>query len=124
MADPELAALASQMAVAILVQAALAVGLFAWGRWVARRQRGTWWRWAAWMPLGALVIGVVGVGLSVLLLVQAFGSVAAVDPALRAARLSEGIGRAMIPAAAAPFSWALYVVSIVAFVVGSVPRRR
>jgi protein-S-isoprenylcysteine O-methyltransferase Ste14 len=108
---------------AAAVQALVTLGLHAWGRWVAARQGGRWWRRASWMPLLGLVLALLGIGTTVVLLVQAFGALSGVDAADRASALSDGIARAMVATAAtAPVSALLYLASLIVFTVGSVRR--
>jgi hypothetical protein len=122
MIDSELSALPPLLAAAI-VQALVAAGLHAWARWVARRQQGPWWRRASWLPWIGLTVGVVGVGLTIVFLIQAFGAVADVTPADRAQALSEAIARAMVATAiGAPTSWALSLASVIVSLVGTLRR--
>lgn len=118
--DPvELGPLLSAAAVQVLVT----LGLHAWGRWVAARQGGRWWRRASWMPLLGLGLALLGIAATVILLVQAFGALSGVDAANRASALSDGIARAMVATAAtAPVSSLLYLASLVVFSVGSLRR--
>lgn len=110
----------------VVIQVAIVAALHAWGRWVAARQGGVAWRRAAWMPWVAFALGSIGAVIGVVFLLGAFAAVASVDPADKASRLAGGISNAM--RYSAPFllsSWALYVASVVAFLLGSVrsPRR-
>lgn len=108
---------------AIVVQLAVSLALFAWGRWVARRHGTAGWRRAAWMPLGGLVLAVVGMAVTAVLLVGAFSSIASVDPSRKAAVLAEHISEAMnATALLGGASALLYAASFVAFGVGSLMR--
>jgi hypothetical protein len=115
----------SSIAVGVVVQVVVSLAIYAWARWVARRQGGRGWRIASSMPLVALVLSVTGLAWSVTLLSRAFEATAAVNAADRATYLSEGIAVAMRVAAifALP-SWGLYLGSLVTSFVGSVRRLR
>lgn len=115
----------SSIAVGVVIQLIVSLGMYAWARWVARRHGGRAWRLASWMPLVALVLSVTGLVWSVTLLVRAFEATAAVNAADRATYLSEEISVAMNCAAifALP-SWALYLASLVTSFVGSVRKPR
>src|SRR5579871_760746 len=77
------------------VQAALTLALVAWGRWVARRHGTKGWRYASKMPLAALALMVMQYATTGILIVQAFGHVAAADPSEKARFLADGISEAM-----------------------------
>jgi len=107
------------------VQLLIGLGLFVWARFVARRHRAPWWRHARWLPLVALALMLVGVGLSALLIVRAFSAVAGVDAAMKATLLAQGISEATNTGAFFSLpAWVLYVVSLVSSVVGSLGRPR
>jgi hypothetical protein len=108
---------------AIGFQALVTVGLHFWGRYVARRQGGRWWKRASWMPLVAFVLSAVGVSLTTYFLVRAFRAITNVDPSQKATMLARGISNAMNCTALFAFpSWALFLASIVVFAVGSIKR--
>lgn len=113
------------MAVAAVSQLLVSLALFAWGRWVARRRGGTGWRRAAWMPIAALVLSVVGMVVSTVTLVAAFDAIATADPADKARQLAQHISEAMNATAlfAVP-STLLYAASFVSFAIGSLLRPR
>jgi hypothetical protein len=114
----------AQFLVGAFVQTAISVGLWTWGRSVARRRGGAFWRWFAWAPLVALGLSVVGTALSVWLLIRAFGAVSDGDPTTKATVLARGISEAMnVTAALVLPSWALYLASLIAFLVGTLRRR-
>lgn len=113
------------IAVAAVLQLLFSLGLFAWGRWVARRHGGRGWRRAAWMPLVAVALAIAGMIVSTVALVRAFGAVASVEAADRARVLAENISEAMnVTALFAVPSTLLYGASIVAFSIGSLLRPR
>src|SRR5262245_53918334 len=104
------------MAVGGLLQAAVSVGLFLWGRAVAARQGTRFWRWAAWAPIAALSFAVVGTIVGVVFLVSAFGGVSNADPSMKATILAKSISMAMNCSALLILpSWALYLGSLVVF---------
>src|SRR5512142_1454235 len=80
---------------AIGFQALVFVGLHFWGRYVARRQGGRWWKRASWMPLAAFVLSAIGVTLTTYWLVHSFRAIANVDPSMKATMLARGISNAM-----------------------------
>lgn len=109
--------------VAIAFHVALSLALHAWGRRVARRCQGRWWRRASWAPLAALGLSVVGMSMTVWRLTRGFGEVGREDPAYKAEALSRHISDAMQwtllfggPAAA------LYLAGVVTFLVGTLRR--
>ncbi len=105
------------------VQLLVSLGLYAWGRRVARRQGTRPWRRAAWLPNVALGLSVAGASVSAFYVVRAFGAISRVDAAHKAHLLAEGISTAMNCAAAFALpSWALYVASVVVFTIGTVRR--
>jgi hypothetical protein len=110
--------------VAAALHAALAIGLFLWGRWVARRRGGRSWR-ARWLPIVALALSVLGAALGAVLVVRAFGAVAGADPSEKATLLAASISEAMNCAAACAVpAWLLYLASLVLFTAGSLLRRK
>jgi len=115
--------LAAALFAAVGFQALVTVGLHFWGRHVARRQGGRWWRRAAWMPLGAFVLSVVGVALTAYWLAHSFRAIATVAPSMKTTMLARGISNAMNCTALFTFpSWALFLASVVVFAVGSFKR--
>jgi len=109
----------------VLIQILFTLALHFWGRWVARRQAGRWWRRASWLPLLGLALSATGMIWGSLSLVRAFQSVASVDPSQKATHLAEAISSAMNCAALlAPPSWACYLTALVVFIVGSARRPR
>lgn len=107
----------------LIAQAAIALGLFAWGRWVARRHGGAAWRRAAWMPLLALALSMLGNAIVAALIARSFGALEGVDPSRKAAQLADSMSAAAsagtVPTLA---SMALYMASLVAFTAGSLLR--
>jgi hypothetical protein len=104
----------------VAFQLAASLGLFAWGRWVARRHSQAGWRYAAWAPLVAGGLGAIGTGLTVAMLVRSFAEVGRLAPEDKARTLAEGISEAMnvgsffiLP------SSVLYTVCFATFLVGS-----
>lgn len=109
---------------ALVGQAGIALGLHVWARWVGRRHRLPWWRRSAWLPVIAFVLTVVGVATAVVYLLLAFDAVNAVTPTLKATIVARNISRAVNVSAALSFpAWALYAVSVVTSLVGSMLRR-
>lgn len=107
------------------VQLLVMLALDAWGRWVARRHGGRWWRFARWLPLLGFVVGLLGIGATVVLLLQAFGALSGTTAADRASELSDGIARAMMATAVtAPLSSLLFLVGLISLTVGTVRRPR
>lgn len=103
----------------------VALGLFAWGRWVARRRGTAGWRRAAWMPIVAMMLSIVGVVVSTVMLIGSFDEVANVDAANKARVLAQHISQTMNVTALFALPSALaYAASFVAFAVGSVLRPR
>lgn len=118
--------LVAPLLLAMIFQALVSVGLYAWGRWVARRQgRGRWWRLSCWLPLVGLALAAVGVALVSVYLVQGFGDLANVHPAEKAVVLARTISEAMnCTAFFASLSWVFYLGGVVVFTIGSVRRPR
>src|SRR5690242_12443690 len=107
--------------VGLALQLAIIVGLFMWGRWVAKRQGdGPYWRWMVFAPWVAASLHVAGVLIAIWLLIDVFGAVAFAPPDERAALLSDGIQRAMIGSA---ICWApgtlLFLIALVSYIVGT-----
>ncbi|MDY7232113.1 hypothetical protein [Hyalangium rubrum] len=110
--------------VSVAVQVLITWALRVWGRSVAERQGGSWWRRAAWMPVLSLGAGLLGMACTALSLVWAFQTVSA-DPAEKAALLAQSITRAMLVTAVfALVSGLLFVASIVVFTVGTLKQPR
>ena len=108
---------------AVGFQALVFVGLHFWGRYVARRQGGRWWKRASWMPLVAFILSAIGVMLTTYFLVHAFRAITNVDPSMKATMLAQGISNAMnCTALFALPSWALFLASVIVFAVGSLKR--
>ena len=80
MAGAEIATLLSVVGAAG-VQLLVSLGLYAWGRRVARRQGTRGWRRAAWLPIVALGLSVAGASVSSVYFVRAFGAISSVDAA-------------------------------------------
>src|SRR3954470_17247375 len=115
--------LLGQVVIAFVLQAAVSLGLWMWGRWIARRHAAAFWRLAASAPLLALTLSLLGIGFSVVFLLRAFGAVASADPSMKATLLAKNISMAMNGAALFVLpSWLLYLGSLVAFAVGSLLR--
>jgi len=111
--------------VAVAVQVLIALGLFAWARWVGRRRASVWWGRAAWLPLVALCLSLIGLCWSTVYIVRAFGAVADADPSQKATLLAANISEAMnCTALFAIPAWLLYLASLVASTVGSIMRPR
>lgn len=108
-----------QIVVGLMVQLALPLGLFAWGRSIARTRPGTVWKVLAVTPLLAAVAALAGLLGTIVGLTRAFGSLDGVDPSGRASALSDGIATAMWSTAVGlGVAVSLYVVCIVAFAFG------
>lgn len=109
----------AQMAWGTLVQIGLSVALYMWGKSIARRRTGAFWRRMAWVPLVALVMTLVGMFTTIWLLVQAFGAVATADPSMKATLLAKSISYAMnFTAILVVPAIALYIFSAVTFAIG------
>lgn len=81
--------------------------------------RGGPWRWVVWAPIAALLMPMLGVALTVLGLVAAFGDVGSAPASERAAVLARGISEAMNATALSfGLAWAIYLVTAIAIVVG------
>lgn len=105
---------------AVAIQVLFAWMLRVWGRRVAERQGGVWWRRAAWMPILGLGAAALGMAWTVISLMQAFEAVSKMEPSQKAAALEQAISQAMIPTVVLlPVSWALYTASLVVFAVGA-----
>src|SRR5688572_17377485 len=74
-----------------LVQLGVSLALFLWGRWVARRRAGGLWRAAAWAPIVACVLAIVGAVVGTVLLVRGFASIANAEPTQKATVLARSI---------------------------------
>ncbi len=110
--------------VSLAVQVLIAWALRVWGRSVAQRQGGLWWRRAAWMPVLSLGAGILGTVFTALGLVWAFQTLSP-DPSQRVALLAQSISRVMIVTAVfALVSGLLFVASIVVFTVGTLKQPR
>jgi hypothetical protein len=109
------------------IQALVSFGILSWGRWVARRHGTAAWRYASWMPFGALVLMLMQYTTMAVMLVRGFDDVSAIGPEGKARFLGERISGAMNAGSlfGVP-SWLLYTASLVAFTVGSIrkPRER
>lgn len=113
------------VAAAAVAHLLVALVLFRWGRWVARRHESATWRWAAWMPIVGVLLLVVGIVLSTVMLIGSFGAVAHADAANKAQVLALHISEAMnVTAVFLLPSALLYAASLVAFTVGSLLRPR
>lgn len=111
------------IATAAVAHLLVALVLFRWGRWVARRHESATWRRAAWMPIVAVLLLIVGVVVSTLMLIGSFGAVAHADEANKAQVLAQHISEAMNVTAVFLLPSALiYAASLVAFTVGSLLR--
>lgn len=114
-----------ELLVVVAVHAAVAWSLHAWGRWVAERQSGTGWRYAAVMPVGGFWLAMIGIVVSIFLLLITWRKVDHGDAADRATSLAEGVAMSLnLTATFAALSGALYVASLVAFAVGTLRRPR
>ncbi len=104
----------------LFVQAAITAGMFAWGRWVARRRGTVAWARAAWLPVVAGGLWFLGTAGTILGLVRAFSQVADVPVERKAQALAAGIETAMWSTALLSIpSGVLYLVALVAFALGS-----
>ena len=119
--------LLAPLILALTLQVAVAIGLYLWARWVARRREARWWRGVSSLPLVALTLTVISVVITSVFLKGAFDAISGGDPATKAARLAENIASALrvslffaIPAKV------LYLLSLVISIVGSTlkPTRR
>jgi hypothetical protein len=112
-----------QAALGVLINLALPLALFAWGRSLANRRGGRGWRLASYMPLGAILTSMLGLGLTIVGLLRAFGAVEGTDAADRATVLSNGIATAMwATAIGLGLSVVLYVASLVTFTFGELTK--
>lgn len=107
-----------------LFNIALPLGLFVWGRSVARKLGGRAWRQASYLPLGAAIAPMIGVFFTVLGLIHAFDAAATADPSTKAHVLSTGIATAMWSTAIGTGGGiVIYIASIVTFAVGELQSR-
>ena len=110
-------------AIGFLVNIAIPLALFAWGRSVANRRGGRGWRVASYLPLVAALASLVGFFFTIVGLIGAFEAVSDTDAASRATVLSQGIATAMwATAIGMGLSIVLYVASIVVFAVGELTK--
>lgn len=113
----------ANVAIAAGAHLLVAVVLFGWGRWVASRHGSAAWRRAAWMPMVAVLLFIVGVIASTVMLIGSFGAVAQVDAANKAQVLAQHISEAMNVTAVFVLPSALiFAASCIAFTVGSILR--
>jgi hypothetical protein len=109
----------------VAVQVGIVFALYAWGRWVAKRQGGVWWRRAVALPLVAMGSGLLGVAITCVLLVRSFSALERVTPSHKAEMLSRAIADAMMSTALlGGLSMLLYLASVVVFTVGSLRAPR
>ena len=103
-----------------LIQLAMTVALAWWGATVGRKHGGAW-RHLVWLPLAGLLAGGLGLGVTVLGLVRAFGAVETVDAAHKADVLADGIAQAMYAMVVfVPISWGFYALAVLGCIFGSV----
>jgi hypothetical protein len=126
MTGPDLIA-AAIGGVAMLIGIAILVlftwALRVWGRHVAQRQGGVWWRRAAWIPFLGFGATAFGLTWTVIALMQTFDSISTMEPAQKATALDQGISQAMFATTVLlPVSGVLYVASIVVFMAGTLRR--
>jgi hypothetical protein len=99
-------------------------GLFAWGRWVARRHNREFWHRAAWMPVVGLALEGVAFFVALAFFAGTFGGmVDSAGASEKATALALAISRAMnwgVPIAAPALL--LYTMSFVSSVIGSVRK--
>ncbi|MCC7537799.1 MAG: hypothetical protein IT379_16365 [Deltaproteobacteria bacterium] len=113
------------IAVAVLFQLGVALGLHVWARSVARRHpRNPWFARTSWLPFAGFVSFSVGLVLTVQMLIGAFASVASANPAEKAQLLARSISEAMNVSA---FSWVatfvFYGASVAVSLVGTLLRQ-
>ena len=107
------------------VHIGVVVALYAWGRRVAARLGGAWWRRAAMLPLVAVASEFLGVALTAVFLVRSFGALGNVDPSRKAEMLARSISNAMNATAVfGGIAAMLYLASVVAFTAGTLRARR
>ena len=103
-----------------LLHLAIAFGLIGWGRSLMRRGKGTLASAGFYAAVAALLSALLGILLTILGLIRAFGEVAAVDPSRRSLVLSEGISGAMWGTAlGVSLSLVLYAASFVSLFLAS-----
>jgi hypothetical protein len=77
----------------------------------------------AWAPLVALGLAMTGMAMTSYIMLRTFGRVADGDPSTKATELARGISAAMnLTAFFALPSWALYLASLIVFLVGWLRR--
>src|SRR5262249_41185064 len=108
--------------------AAIAMALSLWGRFVARRQGGGWWRFLTPVPFIALGMSTLGVAASVLQTLHVFSEVERGVPAAKVQHLAEGVTRGLSVAnIALPVALLLSVASVLGLIFGTLkapsPRR-
>lgn len=118
--------LVGQIVIGIVVQAAMAAALSAWGRWVEKRMGGgRAWVWARRGPWLSFVLLLAGMVVGIWFLTRAFGAVGNVDPSKKAAHLAEGISNAMnVSALFFVPGYLILLVSVSMFIVGSLREPR
>jgi hypothetical protein len=117
------AGIALAFILSVALQLLVPIGLWAWGRWVARRHGGRMWNVLAWLPLISLGLTMLGGCVSSLWIVRSFGMLAATDAATRATVLAQNISEAMnFGAVFALLALGLYFVVFVALILGSLKK--
>jgi MFS family permease len=102
------------------VQAVVAIGLLLWGRWAARRQGTRRWRNAAWLPMAALLLNVVGAAVAAWLAARIPAAPGPLGPEARQAWRMQFAGAGAVMLGSAALAAVLYAVSVVLCLVGTV----
>lgn len=84
------AAFGGALLIGIAIQVLFTWALRVWGRHVAQRQGGVWWRRAAWIPLLGLGATAFGLTWTVIALMQTFDSISTMEPSQKATALEQG----------------------------------
>jgi hypothetical protein len=104
--------------VGLFVQAAIALGLLLWARWVARRLGGRW-RLAAWLPAVALALNLGGMAAAARLVDRAPPSPGPVGPEARRAYYRQWTAPGAVGLGSAGLAALLYGASAVFSLVGT-----
>jgi len=108
------------LALGLVAQIPITFALFRWGRRIAERRPGAFWRWAARAPFLPLCLALIAGAWSTLIMSRVFAQVATSDPSVKATALARGISETMNCAALLEVpAMLLYVACVVTLLIGS-----